>query len=109
MNDIQRIVHAFAETHDLHMSLERRLLDLSSELGELAGALLKGTQYGRAPLSDRTKLKDELGDVAFSLLSLANELGEDLNEAVMGSLRKYEHRFELHQHVGSQPASGDEP
>jgi NTP pyrophosphatase (non-canonical NTP hydrolase) len=73
MNDIQRTVQEFSEAHALRMSHERRLLDLSSELGELAGALLKGTRYGRSPLFDQAPLKDELGDLAFSLLSLVGD------------------------------------
>lgn len=108
MNDIQHTVRVFSEAHGLRMNLERRVLDLSSELGELAGALLKGTRYGKSPLFNQSLLKDELGDVAFSLLSLANELGEDLDEAVLAALRKYERRFSEHGHVGSRQAGGDE-
>ena len=46
MKDAQRRVAEFVHAHDLSAGVETRLLDLVSELGELAKEGLKGTDYG---------------------------------------------------------------
>lgn len=47
----QTVVARFVESNDLEISVPARLLDLVSEVGELAKEVLKATRYGREPLS----------------------------------------------------------
>ena len=46
---LQKAVARFVETHGLQAAVQARLLDLVSEVGELAKEALKGTRYGREP------------------------------------------------------------
>ncbi len=89
----QSIVAEFCERHNLNGSVETRLLDTLSELGEVAKEVLKSTDYGSAEFKFREELKSEIGDVFFSLITLANELQISLDEALNGALQKYERRL----------------
>ena len=63
---MQDQVAEFVERHALHAPLAYRLLDLTSELGELAKALLNATDYGRRELqvgAVDANWEEELGDV----------------------------------------------
>ncbi len=92
MKEIQDKVREFVRKHDLDTSSEVRMLDLASEVGELAKELLKTTNYGKS--EDKAKLSaDELGDVLFSLICLANTQEIDLGEALEKTLSKYEKRI----------------
>lgn len=101
MKEIQEKVREFVRKHDLDTSSEVRMLDLASEVGELAKELLKTTDYGKS--EDKGKLSaDELGDVLFSLVCLANTQKIDLSEALEKALFKYEERIK-HK---NDPSSG---
>ena len=49
--------------------------------------------YGRKPLEYREELKNELGDVLYSLITIANTFDIDLEEALNEALEKYEKRL----------------
>ena len=91
--ELQKDVLEFCEKHKLKHCPETWLLDLVSEVGELAKSLLKATNYGKAKLHISKEVEEELGDVCFSLLALANELGLDLEKALIRVLKKYERRI----------------
>lgn len=96
---VQRRVAGFVAEHDLHAPPEYRLLDLASEVGELAKDAAESTDYGSARevrLSD-----DEVGDALFALLALADEVGVDAGEALETSLEKYEQRMSETGSAGS--------
>ena len=98
----QRTVANFVEEHDIEAPIHARLLDLSSEVGELSKEYLESTNYGREPFEVRTDgWQDELGDVFFSLVCLANSTGVNLQTALQGSLEKYEKRLRREGDVGS--------
>lgn len=83
--DAQRDVTAFIERHDLETPPAYRLLDLLSELGEVARNATESTDYGAAP--DRIAVDDdEIGDALFALLALADSLDVDAGEALAESL-----------------------
>jgi NTP pyrophosphatase (non-canonical NTP hydrolase) len=91
----QEKVGAFIQQHGWRAKPEWRLLDLCTELGEIAKELVMQTTYGTQPLSSThraTNLELELGDAYFSLLELANTLGVDLEIALDEALEKYERR-----------------
>lgn len=89
----QQKVADFVDAHDLRTGAEQRLLDLVSELGELAKEALKTTAYGRRPFIPDEKWDDELADVFFSLVCLANSTAVDLEKSLDGALAKYGERL----------------
>lgn len=93
-NDQQKVA-AFVTRHDLQTTPEARLLDLVSEVGELAKELLKGNNYGRRDVAPAgAAWQQEIGDVYFALLCLANRTGVELEEALDVVLEKYARRLD---------------
>jgi len=78
----------------MESSIEYRVLDLMSELGEVAKELLKMSNYGKQPMEYRETLKWELGDVLYSLITVANTYDIDLEDALHQVLEKYERRLQ---------------
>jgi len=76
-----------------------------SEIGKSSKSLLKSLNYGKdypsTPLHPPKTLTLEFGDALFSLLSLANASGIDLEEALKSSLAKYQSRFNQDGTIGS--------
>ncbi len=61
--------------------------------GELAKEIIKSSNYGKEEFRFREEIKDELGDLFFSLLVIANQLNVNLEEALDLVLEKYERRI----------------
>lgn len=97
MNDplptAQQRVAAFLAAHDLEAPLSARLLDLMSEVGELAKTALTATEYGRAPFTAGAAWREELGDVAFALLCVAIASDVELDAALDAALEKMTRRL----------------
>ena len=100
--DEQRTVAEFVDAHDLEAPPAYRLLDLVSEVGELAKDANTSTEYGTAP-EDLDLESDELGDALFALLALADALEVDAGDALAEAMAKYEHRLS----DGETPGSGE--
>ncbi|MBZ6495282.1 MazG-like family protein [Natrinema longum] len=96
----QQTVAEFVDTHDLETPPAYRLLDLVSEVGELAKDANTSTGYGDAP-ADLEIASDELGDALFALLALADSLETDATAALAESLEKYETRMNDAETPGS--------
>jgi NTP pyrophosphatase (non-canonical NTP hydrolase) len=94
MKELQNRVAQFVNEHQLEAPPESRLLDLVSELGELAKEVLKGSEYGAAPFRQTPDWQSELGDVFFSLVCLANSTEVDLEAALETVLEKYKTRLD---------------
>jgi NTP pyrophosphatase (non-canonical NTP hydrolase) len=90
--DEQRRVAAFLGDNDLHAPPANRVLDLTSEVGELAKEVNASTGYGASP-ADVTVAEDELGDALFCLLALCVETDTDAGDALETALSKYERRL----------------
>jgi NTP pyrophosphatase (non-canonical NTP hydrolase) len=101
VDELQRSVRGFVEAHGLEASAEVRLLDLLSEVGELAKEALKVSEYGHRAFTPTPDWQDELGDALFSLFCLANETGVDVEQALHGALQKYERRLAAGGDAGS--------
>lgn len=82
-------------------SVETRLLDIQSELGELAKEVLKATDYGKTSFAKTDDFEMEFGDVFYSLLSLADEAGLDAEECLNKALSKYQERMNKKNNIGS--------
>src|SRR3989338_7055346 len=94
MKEMQEKVRKFCKKHNLDSSAEHRVLDTMSELGEVAKEILKASNYGKKPLKYREELKSELGDLIYSIITIANSFDIDLDEALDLALEKYEKRAE---------------
>jgi len=95
-------VRAFRDEHDVEGEPEYQLLDLASEVGELAADACAATDYGTGDGAVDVE-RDEIGDVLFSLLLFADSLDVDADAALDEALAKYEQRTE----ATGDPGSGD--
>lgn len=87
--------------HKTPMPVSARLLDISSELGELDKEYLKVAKYGTQNFAYSQDFELEFGDVLYSLFCLANETGIDAETALDKVLKKYEARANKNQSIGS--------
>ncbi|MBI3158088.1 MAG: MazG-like family protein [Chloroflexi bacterium] len=99
--DYQTKVAYFISAYDLNAPPAARLLDLVSELGEIAKEALKASDYGKADFQPTPAWEEELSDAFFSLVSLANQTGVNLETGLEGVLAKYAARFADRGHPGS--------
>jgi NTP pyrophosphatase (non-canonical NTP hydrolase) len=100
--DAQRKVAEFFAEHDIEGEPAYQILDLASEVGEIAKDAADSTDYGAAPEELDVK-SDELGDALFSLLAVAESLDVDADVALDEALAKYEARIE----ETGDPGSGE--
>jgi NTP pyrophosphatase (non-canonical NTP hydrolase) len=101
LSSLQQRVSEFVEEHGLEAPIQARTLDLVSEAGELAKEVLKGTKYGGQKFEPPQGWEDELGDVFFALVCLANSTGVDLETTLESALRKYRGRLGSRSDAGS--------
>ncbi|MBU5485116.1 hypothetical protein KQI86_12300 [Clostridium sp. MSJ-11] len=94
LSDIQNKINKFTEDKLINSRVDVRIIDLTSEVGELSKEVLKGTDYGNKQFSITKNWKSELGDVLFSLICIANETNTNLEDCLNYALYKYEKRFE---------------
>ncbi len=99
--DIQQHVRVFCDKYEIVSPIEHRVLDLVSEIGEVAKEILKMTDYGKSSLNYREEIKQELGDVFYSLITVANYFNIDLGEALELAIKKYEKRLKEKGSLGS--------
>jgi NTP pyrophosphatase (non-canonical NTP hydrolase) len=91
--DAQQRVAEFVAEHDAEAPPEFHLLDLVSEVGELAKDANESSEYGDSP-GDVAVSEEELGDVLYSLLALAESLDVEAEDALDVALAKYEERID---------------
>jgi len=92
-------VAAWAQSHGGIFPTEWNLLRLTEEVGELARAVAEAMGPKRPKEGETAgRPEEEIGDVIFVLMLLADELGVDVSEAARASLRKAmkrdRHRFD---------------
>lgn len=92
LNELQELINDFTHEHKLETPIEHRLLDLQSEVGELAKEVLKSTKYGQQGMYITPEFVTELGDVLYVLITIANHYEIDLQEALKRVIAKYEER-----------------
>lgn len=96
----QETVAQFLAEHDMDADPAYRILDLTSEVGELAKDVNDSTDYGGSPEEVAVK-SDEIGDALFALLAVAESLDVDAEEALDEALAKYRTRIEETGDAGS--------
>ena len=92
---IQRFVDDWIKQRGHYWSPLSQYARLAEEVGELGREL--NFRFGdktRTVKDDGGSISDELGDVLFVLVLLANDLGIDLASALTATLGKYEGRAE---------------
>ena len=92
VEELQEAVATAVRWHGLTTDPAARMLDLVSEVGELAKELLESTAYGGSALVPRLAWAEELGDVAFSLFALADATATAVEPAVHGAIAKIDRR-----------------
>ncbi|MFB6361292.1 MAG: MazG nucleotide pyrophosphohydrolase domain-containing protein [Halobacteriales archaeon] len=97
--DEQRDVAEFVAAHDLAADPAYRVLDLVSEVGEVAKEINLSTEYGRSAGADIAA--DELGDTIFALLALCEAVDVDATAALQSAIAKYDARLEESGDAGS--------
>ncbi len=97
----QLAVARFVEAHALEAPPAIRLLDLVSEAGEVAKELLTGTRYGREEFRPGATWAEELADLYFALVCVANSTGVNLETALEAALAKYAARLAERGDAGS--------
>lgn len=101
MPDYQQQVARFVSENSLETIISFRLLDLVSEMGELAKEVLKGSDYGKSQFEIPNTRESELGDVFFSLICIVNSSGVDMAKALQSALVKYSKRLSEAGDAGS--------
>lgn len=71
--EVQNLIKRFTKDKNINSTLEVRILDLTSEVGELSKEVLKGTNYGNKEFKKTEEWDSEIGDVLFALICIANQ------------------------------------
>ena len=87
--------------HKQTMPVHARLLDIESEIGELAKEYLKSSSYGTKNFEVTDDFKEEFGDVIYAMLSLAEELNISSELCLDIALAKLKSRMERNNTIGS--------
>ena len=101
---MQNKVKEFNENKSCHkvpMPVYARILDIQSEMGELAKEYLKHSKYGTIDFELEEEFQMEFGDVLYSLLSLADELNINAEECLERAIKKYQARIDKNKTMGS--------
>jgi NTP pyrophosphatase (non-canonical NTP hydrolase) len=98
---LQKRVAAFVEVNGLETDVAHRVLDLTSEIGEVAKEVLKSTRYGKTRFNRSENWESELGDILFSVICVANTTHVDLEKALVKVLTKYGKRILNTKDAGS--------
>ena len=93
MKELQEKIKKFCKENNMEAPAEHRVLDLASEIGEVAKEILKMTDYGKKPIEKNNKIEEELGDAFYSLITVANYFEVDLEKALDIVLEKYKKRL----------------
>lgn len=105
MTKWQDDVNRFLDQTGLRCTPEFRLLDMQSELGEVGKEILKASAYGSRPAVVTEALREELGDLLFSLLAFAAENDIDAEAEMKGALAKYRDRLAIQGSAASDGRS----
>lgn len=99
--DIVLMVKEFNKRLGGNLDAGTRMLDISSEAGELAKEVIKSTSYGERGFQKTNGVENELGDLLYSVISFALENGIDPKGAVEKVILKYENRLNMKGNMGS--------
>lgn len=101
VRELQGRAQRFVRENDLEAATVVRLLDLVSEVGEVAKDVLESSDYRRGTFEPGPSLREELGDAFFSRVCIANTSGVDLEECFEEALERYRARLGAQRNAGS--------
>jgi NTP pyrophosphatase (non-canonical NTP hydrolase) len=101
-NEFQKKVKKFMDENKMNNPIENRMLDLVDEIGEIAKEINKMSAYGTKKSEFREEIIMELGDVFYSLITVANYYEVDLLKSLDMAVLKYEKRIKKGGHAGSE-------
>lgn len=101
-NQFQEKVKKFMDQNNMNNPVENRVLDLFDEIGEVSKEINKMSAYGTQKPEFRTEIIMELGDVFYSLITVANFYDIDLLKSLDMAIEKYETRIKKWGHAGSE-------
>ncbi len=96
VRELQAYVKKFVDERNWQTPASDILIHMVEELGEVARNVLKMKNYGGQHTSDsKNNMPEELADVFYLLLKLANESNVDLADAFVQKMEKNSKRFPL--------------
>lgn len=98
---MEKLVKEFNEKYMSPLSVNIRLLDIQSELGELSKEIIKSQNYGKTQFSSNDELELELGDLLYSIISFAIENNINPKNCLTKAIEKYKSRFSQKGNIGS--------
>jgi NTP pyrophosphatase (non-canonical NTP hydrolase) len=101
-NEFQNKVKKFMDENGMNNPVENRMLDLVDEIGEVSKEINKMSSYGTKQPEFREEIVMELGDVFYSLVTVANYYDVDLLKSLDMAVEKYEKRIKKGGHAGSE-------
>ena len=93
MKDILNTLNELLIKADAKMDPQSRMMDISSEVGELNKEVLKSTKYGEKEFIMTNEFQEEYGDVLYSVLSMGIENGIDIEANIKKMIKKMNSRF----------------
>jgi hypothetical protein len=82
VRELQQFVAETGDRLGLHATPPTLLLDLQARIGALADEVVRSTERGRRPFRPTRDWEGLLGDVAFAVVTLADQTGVDTDRAV---------------------------
>jgi len=93
LKELQEYVEHFCDENEFGSSIEHSLLDLVSGLGDVSQEVLEASDYGESPSTIPDGIEEQVGDLFFSFLNVANYLEVDLEGALKSALERYQQEF----------------
>ena len=98
MNELQKEVKKKVEQFGFNWSTYVQYIHLIEEVGELGEALTvhagdRKAGEGTSALADHNDPREEIGDVIFTTIAIANELGISLAEVMKETLERYDNKL----------------
>lgn len=99
LSELQKKVKECAEKFNFGWSNYVQYIHLVEEVAELGEALTvqqgdRDAGSGESALADHNDPKEELGDVLFTVMQLANQLDVNLEEVLEKTFNHYDHKLE---------------
>jgi NTP pyrophosphatase (non-canonical NTP hydrolase) len=103
VRELQQFVAETADRLGLHATPPTLLLDLQARTGALADEVVRATEHGRRPFRPTRDWEALLGDLAFALVTLADQTGVDADRAIRVAADRLYRSAMAHQQA--QPAA----
>jgi NTP pyrophosphatase (non-canonical NTP hydrolase) len=82
VRELQQFVAETGDRLGLHAPPATLLLDLQGHLGALSAEVVRATDHGRRPFRATRDWEGLLGDLAFALVTLADQTGVQTDQAI---------------------------